>query len=394
MLANFGRIEHGRLTVTDGDSTQTFGNRNDICDVDVTLHVLDPDFFVEVALGGAVGGAEAYMQNFWSCDDLTALIRLLIRNRHVLDSMETGLARFKAPLRRYSHWRRRNHPQNSHKNIEAHYDLGNDFFKLFLDKTMMYSSGIFPSPDASLQVASESKLERICQRLNLQAHDEVIEIGTGWGGFALHAAGNYGCHVTTTTISEEQFQLASKRVAEAGLGDRVKVIKRDYRALTGQYDKLVSIEMIEAVGHRFFDTYFAKCGSLLKPDGQMMLQAITIADQQYESSKRSVDFIQKYIFPGGALPSLGAITDCVTRVTDMQIVEVLDIGPHYAETLRRWHRRFFDQLAEVRALGFPDEFIRMWKYYLCYCEAGFDERVIGDLQVLLNKPLSKAGALN
>lgn len=389
VIGKFRRIEHGRLTVTDGDMVLSFGRPDKVCSSDVTLHVLNPDFFVEVALGGAVGGAEAYMQNFWSCDDLTALIRLLIRNRHVLDSMESGLARLKAPLRRYTHWQRRNHPQNSRRNIEAHYDLGNDFFKLFLDETMMYSSGIFPQPEASLHLASETKLDRICRKLSLQETDRVIEIGTGWGGFALHAAGNYGCHVTTTTISDEQYQLARKRVAEAGLENKVDVIKRDYRALSGQYDKLVSIEMIEAVGHRFFDAYFSKCSSLLKPEGEMMLQAITIGDQQYEKSRRSVDFIQKYIFPGGALPSLNAISDCVTRMTDLRVVNVLDIGPHYAETLRRWRGRFLDHLPEIRRLGFPDEFIRMWNYYFCYCEAGFEENVIGDLQILLRKPLAR-----
>lgn len=394
VLARFERIEHGRLTVRDGESKYVFGRCDSICDADVTLQVHAADFYEEVALGGAIGGAEAYMQNFWSCDDLTALIRLLVRNRHVLDSMETGLARLKAPLRRYAHWQRRNHPNNSRKNIEAHYDLGNDFFTLFLDETMMYSSAIFPSPDASLKVASEAKLERICQRLGLNEKHEVVEIGTGWGGFALYAAQNYGCKVTTTTISEEQFQFARRRFKEAGLDDMVTVLKLDYRKLAGQFDKLVSIEMVEAVGHRFFDTYFDQCSKLLRPDGQMMLQAITINDQQYEKSKRSVDFIQKYIFPGGALPSLGAIADSVGRVTDMRIVEVTDIGPHYAETLRRWRRRFFERLPEVRALGFPDEFIRMWKYYFCYCEAGFEERVIGDLQVLLDKPLSKAGAIH
>ncbi len=389
VLDRFARIEHGRLTVADGDSTLTFGQKDEICDAEVTIHIRNPDFFVEVALGGSIGGAEAYMQNFWTCDDLTALVRLLVRNRHVLDAMETGAARLKALLRRYAHWMRRNHPENSRKNIEAHYDLGNDFFELFLDPTMMYSAGIFPSADASLQVASETKLERICQKLELEDSDHIIEIGTGWGGFALHAASRYGCRITTTTISEEQFHLARRKVAEAGLSERVTVLKKDYRQLSGHFDKLVSIEMIEAVGHRYFDTFFEKCSSLLKPDGKMMLQAITIADQQYEKSKRTVDFIQKYIFPGGALPSLSALSGSVARMTDMRITEVLDIGPHYAETLRHWHRRFLSNLDKVRDLGFPDEFIRMWKYYLCYCEAGFEEGVIGDIQMLLLKPRSR-----
>ncbi len=393
VMERLALVEHGRLRIVWGDQTSCFGKVNDICDLEATIEVLHPDFFVEVALGGSVGGAEAFMQRFWVCDDLTALVRLLIRNRHVLDAMETGFARLKAPLRRYAHWRRRNHPQNSRKNIEAHYDLGNDFFELFLDPTMMYSAGIFLEPDASLEAASIAKLDRICRQLQLQASDHVVEIGTGWGGFALHAAGRYGCHVTTTTISSEQHRLATARVRQAGLGDRVTVLKRDYRDLDGQFDKLVSIEMIEAVGHQFFDAFFAKCSSLLKGDGEMLLQSITIADQQYEKSKRSVDFIQKYIFPGGALPSLAAITNSITRVTDMRIVDLIDIGPHYAETLRHWRRAFFAHLGEVRQMGFPDEFIRMWEYYLCYCEAGFEERVIGDLQVHFQKPLCKSGII-
>lgn len=393
VLQRLARVQHGRLHVVQGKHRRSYGSIDDVCNLDVTIEVLDPDFFVEVALGGSVGGAEAYMQKFWNCDDLTALVRLLIRNRHVLDAMETGFARFKAPLRRYAHWQRRNHRHNSRKNIEAHYDLGNDFFELFLDPTMMYSSGIFPQPGASLESASIAKLDRICRKLNLQPSDHVVEIGTGWGGFALHAAGHYGCHVTTTTISSEQHDLASRRIRQAGLADRVTVLKRDYRDLDGQFDKLVSIEMVEAVGHQFFDTFFSKCSSLLKADGEMLLQSITIADQQYEKSKRSVDFIQKYIFPGGALPSLGAISDCISRVTDLRIVDLLDIGPHYAETLRHWRRAFMSRLSEVRKMGFPDEFIRMWEYYLCYCEAGFDERVIGDLQVHFQKPLCKAGGV-
>lgn len=386
VLAHLQKIEQGRLRIVDGHSETFCGESLATAGAEFTLRVRDPAFYTEVALGGAVGGAEAYMQGFWDCEDLTGFIRLLIRNRHVLDSIETGLARLKAPLRRYAHWQRRNHRDNSRQNIQAHYDLGNDFFELFLDETMMYSAAIFPAADADLKTASEAKLERICRQLQLSAEDHVMEIGTGWGGFALYAARNFGCRVTSTTISEEQFQLARAKVSEAGLNDRVTILKRDYRDLEGKFDKLVSIEMFEAVGHRYYDTFFAKCDDLLKDDGEMLLQTITIAEQQYERSRRNVDFIQKYIFPGGALPSLSVIADCVARKTGMRVVNLIDIGPHYAETLRRWRDRFTANIPAVWRQGFPNEFLRMWHYYLCYCEAGFDERVIGDLQLHLQKP--------
>ncbi len=393
VIERLSRIEHGELTIRDGDSVHKFGRRSQTCGIAVTIDILDPEFYVDVALGGSVGGAEAYMEHSWACDDLTAFIRLLIRNRHVLNAIETGIASLKAPLRRWSHWTNRNHMENSRKNIQAHYDLGNEFFELFLDPTMMYSSGIFPSAADSLESASLAKLERICRKLELSEADHVIEIGTGWGGFAEYAATRFGCRVTTTTISREQFEYSRERINAAGLSQKVTLLDHDYRLLDGQYDKLVSIEMIEAVGHEHFDVFFSKCSELLKPEGMMLLQSITIADHQYDNSRKSVDFIQKYIFPGGALPSLAALTASLGRATDLSVAELIDIGPHYAETLRRWRHSFFDHIGSVREMGFPEEFIRMWEYYFCYCEAGFEERVIGDLQILLRKPLCRSGSI-
>ncbi|HNO60900.1 MAG TPA: cyclopropane-fatty-acyl-phospholipid synthase family protein, partial [Plasticicumulans sp.] len=278
-------------------------------------------------------------------------------------------------------------------NIAAHYDLGNAFYQTFLDETLMYSCALFEHPGMSLAEASQAKNERICRKLGLRAGDHVLEIGTGWGGFALHAAGRHGCRVTTTTISREQYELARERVAAAGLGNRVTVLFEDYRELAGRYDKLVSIEMIEAVGHRWFDTYFRTCSRLLAPDGQMLLQAITIRDQEYARTKRSVDFIQRHVFPGGCLPSVQALADTVARVTDLRALHLEDIGPHYATTLRHWRERFLANLDRVRALGFDDTFLRLWEYYLAYCEGGFAERYLGTVQLLLAKPECRRAVL-
>ena len=382
-------LAHGALALNDGSSTEQYGKRTARCPLSATLRVHDPRFYSEVAFGGSIGAGEAYMQGYWSVDDLTALMQILLQNREVLNGMETGLARYAAPLQKALHWTARNTRDGSRRNIQAHYDLGNDFFQLFLDPTLMYSSAIFERPQMTLEEASTAKLERICRKLDLKPHHSVMEIGTGWGGFAMHAARNYGCHVTTTTISRQQHELARERIAAAGLTDRIELLLTDYRDLTGQYDKLVSIEMIEAVGHQYYDAYFRKCSELLKPEGTMLLQAITIADQRYEAAKQSVDFIQRYIFPGSCIPSVTAISDAVARVSDMRLFHLEDIGPHYATTLRLWRENFNANLDRVRALGYPETFIRMWAFYLCYCEAGFIERVIGDVQMLLVKPQAR-----
>ncbi len=391
VLSQLGALRKGRLTLLDDGVGREFGSGDDDCEASIS--VLDTRFYGAVAFGGAVGAAEAYIEGYWTCNDLTQVVQLLLKNRDVLDGLDDGFASFAEPLRKALHWFNRNTLAGSRRNIAAHYDLGNDFFGLWLDETMMYSSAVFEREDMSLAEASTAKLDRICKKLELSPDDHVLEIGTGWGGFAVHAAGKYGCRVTTTTISEEQYQFARARVAEAGLEDRVQLLLQDYRDLDGQYDKIVSIEMIEAVGHQFMDTYFEQCAHLLKDDGMLLLQAITIADQRYPDAIRSVDFIQKYIFPGGFLPSVTAMLDSVTRSSDLRIYHLEDIGAHYAETLKRWRNGFTTNLNKVWSMGFGEEFLRMWHYYYCYCEGAFLERAIGNVQVLFVKPQSRRSPL-
>ena len=380
-----GSFQGGRITLRDGPTERTFGSSMSGDSV-VRVDVQSPRFYRRILTGGSLGAAEAFLDGDWSCGDLTTLIRMLIQNLSVTRNMDRGLAKVTGLVARAGHWMRRNSRAGSRRNIEAHYDLGNDFFKLFLDDTLLYSAGIFERPESTLREASVAKMDRICRRLDLQSSDHVLEIGTGWGGFAIHVANHFGCRMTTATISREQYDLARRRVHEAGLEQRVEVILRDYRDLGGQYDKLVSIEMIEAVGQRYFDTYFRKCGELLKPDGLMLLQGIVMNEQGYAEYLRSTDFIQRYIFPGGCLPSVLAMGQSIAKTTDMRMLHVEDIAPHYAQTLRCWRERFWGAIDQVRELGFTERFIRMWHYYLCYCEAAFDERSVGVVQMLLAKP--------
>lgn len=383
------QIQRGQIIVHQGDAILRFGQLDPAFPLSVTVNILDPRFYREIARAGSIGAGEAYMQGFWTCSDLTRLMRIFSLNMDVLDQMESGLARFARALFRLAHLVRRNTPRGSRENIAAHYDLGNEFFSLFLDETMMYSSAIFPRPEASLKEAQEFRLDQICRKLALSPDDHLLEIGTGWGGLAIHAARHYGCRVTTTTISQEQYKWARERVRQEGLEHLVTLRLDDYRDLQGQFDKLVSIEMIEAVGHEYLPAYLRKCSELLRPDGQMLIQAITIPDQRYESSRRSVDFIQRYIFPGAQLPSLGIINGTLARHTDLRLSEVEDITPHYAQTLRLWRERFFRNIEKIRELGYPESFIRMWEYYFCYCEGGFTERVIHDAQLLIVKPFCR-----
>jgi cyclopropane-fatty-acyl-phospholipid synthase len=374
------------VTVIEKDRSQTFGRADDAFPLAVTLNVKSPGFYGDVAFGGAVGAGEAYIQDYWECSDLVSLGRILLRNRNVLDSVDGGAAAVARPLRKAFHWLNRNTRSGSRRNIAAHYDLGNDFYALWLDPEMMYSSAWYADDSTTLEDAAVAKLDRICQRLDLCADDRVVEIGTGWGGFAVHAAKHYGCHVTTTTISSEQHDYAKRRIAEEGLEHRITLLKKDYRDLEGQFDKLVSIEMIEAVGHEYLDTYFRKCSSLLKPEGELLIQAITIADQRYEYARRNVDFIKRYVFPGGFLPSVTAMTTVLTRQTDLRAIYIEDIGLHYARTLRDWREHFFARIDDVRDQGFTDEFIRLWDFYLTYCESAFLERAIGDVHLHAIKP--------
>jgi cyclopropane-fatty-acyl-phospholipid synthase len=374
-------IESGTVTLIEGNESETFGNEVASFPLAVVIRVHSPAFYSDIAFGGSVGSGESYIHGTWECDDLESLVRILLRNREVLDDIDSGTARLTRPLAKLFHWMNKNTRRGSRRNIAAHYDLGNDFYRLWLDKQMMYSSAYFAAPDTSLEEAAVAKLDRICQKLRLSASDSVVEIGTGWGGFAIHAAKNYGCHVTTTTISNEQHAYAQARIEAEGLTDRITLLQHDYRDLGGKFDKLVSIEMIEAVGHEFLDTFFHKCAALLHPHGEMLLQAITITDQRYDSARKSVDFIKRYVFPGGFLPSVTAMANAMTRKTSMRIIDIEDIGLHYALTLNHWRRRFFARLQDVRDQGFSNEFIRMWEFYLCYCEGAFNERAIGNVQL-------------
>lgn len=379
---------HGELIVHDRFGSTRLGRPDRACDapVPVTLHVNDPEFYRHVAFNGSVGAGEAYMAGLWTCSDLVALVRLLVRNRDLLDAMEGGTARVAGWLLKAWHQLRRNTPTGSRRNIAAHYDLGNPLFRLFLDENLMYLAAIFADANESLEIAATRKLARICEKLDLRSSDRVIEIGTGWGGFALYAARRYGCHVTTTTISREQFELAQARVASAGLSDRVNVLFDDYRALDGQFDKLVSIEMVEAIGHQYLDTYFRKCASLLRPDGLAVFQAITIEDQRYQQALESVDFIKRHIFPGSFIPCVSKLVGSSARYTDLRLINLEDIGQSYAITLRNWRQRFLEQHEAVRALGYDQRFMRMWEFYLAYCEGGFIERAIGNVQLLFARP--------
>jgi cyclopropane-fatty-acyl-phospholipid synthase len=381
VLRQLAGIRDGCLRVRENSEAWTFGVPG--TGPSATITVLDPAFYADIAFGGSVGAGESYMLGHWRADNLTALMRLMLRNRPALDGMETGLARASAPLRVAAHWLHRNTRAGSRRNISAHYDLGNEFFRLMLDETMMYSCALFERPDMTLAEASTAKLEAICRKLELGPDDHVLEIGTGWGGFALHAAGRHGCRVTTTTISRSQFELAQQRVRAAGLEDRITVLLEDYRDLGGSYDKLVSIEMIEAIGHQQFGEFFRRCAARLVPGGRMLLQSITIADRNYARARDEVDFIKRYIFPGSCIPAVSALAQAMGESSDLRIVHLEDIGPHYATTLARWRSNFLANVGTVFAMGYPETFTRMWEFYLCYCEAGFAEHALGDVQVLL-----------
>ena len=393
LLRQLQKIRHGRLRVIDGDMDQSFGQVTAEGPFEVTLRVVNPRFYSDAVFAGTVGGGEAYMHGCWECDNLTGLVRLMVVNRELMDDVDSGWSRLSAPLLKSAHWLNRNDKDGSRRNIAAHYDLGNRFFELFLDETMAYSCGIFEHPTSTLQEASVAKFDAACSKLQLGPGQELLEIGTGWGGLAMHAAEHYGCRVTTTTISREQYEYSKERIGRAGLADRITLLLEDYRELRGQYDGIVSIEMVEAVGHQYLDTYFRQCGALLRPSGAMLLQAITLRDQFYAQALRSVDFIQRFIFPGSFIPSVQALVESVARSTDMKLFHLEDIGPHYARTLRLWRERFMARLPEVRAQGYPESFVRMWEYYLCYCEGGFEERQLGDVQMLLTKPRCRRASI-
>ena len=389
LLGILGKLKLGKITILEGPHRHVFGQLSTDFSLEAIIEVHHPRFYSKALVGGSIGSAEAYRSGLWSADDLTTVLRILALNRDIFERLDKGWSRVSTPLHKIWHFLRKNTQSGSRKNITAHYDLGNDFYRLFLDETLTYSCGIFDCEGSTMRDASISKYERICQKLELGPDDEVIEIGSGWGGFAIYAAQNFGCRVTTTTISNQQFNLAKQRIADSGVADRIELVRKDYRDLKGKYDKLVSIEMIEAVGHHYLDDYFRSCSQLLKPSGMMLLQAITIADQVFERHKRSVDFIKRYIFPGSCIPSIAAMTSSIAKATDLRLFHLEDITSHYARTLACWREQFFNNIDDVKALGYSEAFIRMWDYYFSYCEAGFAERYIGDVQMLFTKPMSR-----
>jgi len=381
VLGLLAHLRSGQLIVVEGERRLALGDGGPRATVQVRSPRLWPSL-----LHGSRGMAEAYARGFWESPDLAAVVRVGARNAGSLDEWRRRLAPARIPLQAARGIRARNTHARSRRGVAAHYDLGNELFASMLDETMMYSSAYFPRPGMTLAQASRAKLELVCDELDLQAGDHVLEIGTGWGGFAVHAARTRGCRVTTTTISREQHEHAREWVRAAGVADRVTVLCEDYRDLRGRYEKLVCIEMIEAVGYRDFGTFFARCSNLLLAHGRMLLQAITIDDRAYEVEKASPSFIRTHIFPGGCLPSLAVIARCVARRTDMRTVGVRDLTPHYAETLRRWRANFEAATARLEALGYDERFRRLWRMYLAYCEAGFAERRIAVRQMTLAKP--------
>ncbi|MBN7769000.1 cyclopropane-fatty-acyl-phospholipid synthase family protein [Marinobacter daepoensis] len=382
-------LGHGRMIIREaGSETLTFGDDDErYPSAELVIH--NHSTWRDLVTGGSIGAAESYVAGDWSSPDLTALLRFFTRNLDTMNRFEDRFAWVSKPALKALHWLNRNTPEGSRKNISAHYDLGNELFRLFLDPTMMYSSAIYPREDATLEEAAVHKLDTICRKLDLSPEDQVVEIGTGWGGFAIHAAKYYGCHVTTTTISHEQLELARDRVRAEGLEDRITLLFDDYRDLNGKFDKLVSIEMIEAVGPQFLDSYLSRISQLLKPDGLALIQAINMPEQRYERALKNVDFIQRYIFPGSFIPSFGAILASMSRGSDLVLTHSEDFGFHYARTLKDWCSRFMGCQSELEKLGYDPLFQRLWHFYFAYCEAGFSERAIGVAHLLMAKPANK-----
>ena len=385
LFSLLNHITEGCISLKENRNKLVFGRFVSEKTLRVTITVHHPLFYRHVVFGGSAGAGRAYIDGHFSCNDLTALVRIIIRNRSVMSDMDYGLSRLTAPLLWIGHMLRRNTRMGSQRNIQAHYDLGNEFYALFLDPTMTYSCGMFETDHCSMEEASVAKYGRICRKLGLTSADHVLEVGCGWGGFAIHCAKHFGCRITGVTISKKQYELAVDRVRQAELSDRIQLLLTDYRDLTGRFDKLVSIEMIEAVGHQYLGTFFRHCNRLLKNNGRMLLQAIVINDQAYKAHKLSVDFIKHYIFPGSCLAAVTPIMKAITDETDMRLYHMEEITSHYVKTLQCWRKQFFEHIRDVRAMGFSERFIRMWEYYLCYCEAGFAENYIGDVQMGFEK---------
>ena len=381
----FNKIETGGLTfhLPDG-SARHFGDKNSPHQAQIAIH--DYRFFKDAVLGGDVGLGEAYMNGLWDTDDIPSLFSVLIKNRRALANGNMTTAWLMRQKDRLWHTLRANTLGGSRKNIGKHYDLSNDFFQTFLDPTMLYSCGLYQGEGDTCEDAQRHKVQSVLKKAHIESSDHVLEIGCGWGGFAMEAVQQTGCQVTGITVSEEQFALAQERVRQAGLQNKITILFKDYRHVTGLFDKIVSIEMLEAVGHKYLGTFFSTCDKLLKPAGRLVIQVITVPDQHYERNRRKADWIQKYIFPGGHLPCVTALSQVVTRNTSLLMEQLEDIGTNYARTLRDWRESFTRNLDKINALGFDDVFRRKWIYYLAICEAGFRERAIGDIQVVFRKP--------
>jgi cyclopropane-fatty-acyl-phospholipid synthase len=396
-LKTLAGLQVGYLEVVCPEYTYCFGQsgaRREKDPLHAVIAVHDERFFRRALLAGDVGIGEAYMDGDWSTPDLVAVVRLAVRNLHQLDGNNRLLTSFRRLADVLEHRRRRNTLAGSQRNIAYHYDLGNDFYHLFLDRTLAYSCAYYEKADDTLEQAQIHKFDRICRKLQLGPRDHVLEIGTGWGGFAVYAAETYGCRVTTTTISLQQHNYARELFSRSSAGERIQLLFEDYRNLRGQFDKIVSIEMFEAVGYEHYDDYFEACNRLLKPDGSMLLQTITIQEKAFHQYRKQSDWIKKHIFPGAELASVIEIQRSLARTTRMQLSHLEDIGKHYALTLHEWRHRFFDHLSEVRQLGFDDRFVRMWDYYLAYCEGGFRERYISDVQLVLSKVTNSIQLMN
>ncbi|MBV7314512.1 cyclopropane-fatty-acyl-phospholipid synthase family protein [Shewanella sp. NIFS-20-20] len=378
------RLSNGYLSVTDHDGTEQYGDRTSNLHADI--HVINPAFYRQVLLGGSIGAGEAYIAGDWQSSDLTRVIQLFARNLPILEQVERTWSWAVKPFTRLGHLVNRNSVTGSKRNIVAHYDLGNEMYQQFLDSEMLYSSAIYPDEHSDLEQAQQHKLAMICERLDLRPGMTLLEIGTGWGALAIYAAQHYGVKVTTTTISDEQYAYARQRVQQLGLEDQVTLLTEDYRHLSGQYDRLVSIEMIEAVGHEYLPGFFNKLNQLLNDQGRLLIQAITISDQRYDQYRKGVDFIQKYIFPGGCLPSVSLMAQLISKQSDMVILGLDDIGRDYGRTLAHWHEKFDHAREHLQSLGYGDDFIRMWKFYLSYCEGGFIERTTSAVHLVAVKP--------
>ena len=390
ILGMFENMQRGQLSITMPDGEEIIIGKGD-ADFSASISIHTEDFFKRCVLYGDIGFGEAYTDGDWDTPNITNVLKWFLLNIENAPTVSgsrlrsLGLNALKI-INKLSHLKRQNTLTGSKKNIAAHYDLNNEFFSLFLDPTMTYSSAYFEKDGMTLQEAQEAKYDRLCRELNLQPTDHVLEIGSGWGGNAIFMAKNYGCRVTTLTISGEQFKLANERIAEAGLQDKVTVMMQDYRTMTGSFDKIVSVEMIEAVGHKFLGAYFKKCNELLKPQGIFALQAITCPDSRYESLRKGVDWIQKHIFPGSLLPSVAAMNNAVNKVSDLTLVDLKDFGLHYAATLAAWREQFNKNAGHIRSLNFDDAFIRKWNYYFSYCEAAFEMRNINVMQMVYVRP--------